>query len=87
MLDILEIVKEAHLRDIEISNKWGCKIEGLCLIAKQNLSSEQYIVFIDLLKSSTGSDLGLFIWDRDNKNTGRLEWLNEQIAKQLLINK
>lgn len=85
MLRILKKVKEAHLKDIGYSQRTKQRLSGLCCIARNNLSLEEKDIFLKFLTEKTSKDLDMFIWDTDNKNTERLEFLNKCIEELIKL--
>jgi len=79
MLGILKVIKEKHLIDIKVSQKYGSSLYSLCALAKIYLSPEDLIRFINYLEQSTGKVFNKCLWDRNCDNKDRLNWLDKQI--------
>jgi len=86
MLKVLKLIKEEHLKDVEIAKRQRFTMQGLCIIAaslneKGDITHKEVIAFRDFIeRNAENPRRGGYYWSRDCYNTERLEWLNEQIA-------
>ena len=80
MIEILKKVLIRHKEDIAFSIKHNYSLDGLCEIVSGYNNTEE-VMFLKYLSKSVDRDLESYVWDRNNKDTSRLDWLVDNIAK------
>tara|TARA_R110000787_G_scaffold44476_4_gene109195 strand:+ start:285 stop:551 length:267 start_codon:yes stop_codon:yes gene_type:complete len=79
ILDILKIIKEAHLESVMYSRNNQVEQLGLCTISKLKLKKYDSLYFKMYLEHHENKRLTDYMWSIDYDNTERLEWLNKHI--------